>query len=195
MSGSGLLQNFHMALRHGPSCWCRSCVIDLRRALRDDPESVEEPLVAVDARGFRRMGPYDRPGRRSPVSDAGSASADRGPVEPSPSTPAGAERCESCASLRLSNDQLQLQLEHANSEIARLYVRLEELNASSRFASASSGPGEDLMRRIFTSQESDAAALLRDPLVILRSLRHHEQRLDALVCLQSALEDQLRSRP
>ena len=183
-----------MAVRHGPSCWCRSCVIDLRRSLRDEQEIFEEPPVAVDARGFRRMGPYDRPGHRSPASEVGSALADRGPVEPSPNTPAGAEHCDSCASLRMSNDQLRLQLEHANSEIARLNVRLEEMSASYRFAPDSSGPREDLVRRIFTSEESEAAALLRDPLVILRSLRHHEQRLDALVCLQSALEDQLRSR-
>ena len=45
ISGSRLLQIFHMAARHGPSCWCRVCVIDLRRSLRDEHDSFEEPLV------------------------------------------------------------------------------------------------------------------------------------------------------
>ena len=46
---------------------------------------------------------------------------------------------------------------------------------------------------VFTAiQESAGARLLRDPVLTVRCLRYHEQRLDALVNLFSEMQQQLR---
>ena len=140
------------------------------------------------------MGPYDRPGCRSPTSDLEFHALESEPVEPSPHTPADAVRCDSCDSLRASNAQLRLQIEHLTSENARLNLRLEELLASSRTSGDPSWTHAERVRMVFSAEEADATPLLCDPVVLLRALRYHEQRLDALVNLQSSLENELRSR-
>ena len=106
-------------------------------------------------------------------------------------------RCSNCASLREANDLLRLQLDHLNAENARLSLRLEELSSAASEAHIPSRHLADPVNLVFTSDATEAAALLRDPLVLLRlrSLRYHEQRLDTLVMLQSSLENELRARP
>ena len=177
-----------MADRHGPSCWCRLCVIELRRSLQTEPELSDEPFMEFDARGFRRMGPYDRPGRRSPESDLEVPALESEHVEPAPHTPADAVRCDSCSSLRE-------QIERLTSENTRLNLRVNELLAASRASSDQSRTEDDGVRLVFSAADTEAIPLLREPGVLLRALQYHEQRLDALASLQSALETQLRSRP
>ena len=184
-----------MADRHGPTCWCRSCVIELRRALQNEPEIADGPSVEFDARGFRRLGPYDRLGPRSPVSDFGGPAMESEPAEPSPNTPTDAVRCESCSALRVANAELRARIEHLTSENARLNIRLEEFMAASRTSGDQTRTEDERVRTVFSAAESEAALLLADPMVLLRALQYHEQRLDALVSVQTALETQLRSRP
>ena len=184
-----------MADLHGPTCWCRSCVIELRRSLQSEPESADGPSTEFDARGFRRLGPYDRPGPRSPLSDFGGPAMGSEPMEPSLNTPFDAVRCESCTALRIANAELRARIEHLTSENARLNIRVEEFMAASRASDNQSRTEDDRVRAVFSAAESEAALLLADPMVLLRALHYHEQRLDALVSVQTDLETQLRSRP
>ena len=185
----------NMAVRHGPTCWCRSCVIELRRALQHEPAVADGPSVEFDARGFRRLGPYDRPGPRSPASDFGGPAVESEPALSSPNTPTDAVRCESCSALRVANAELRARIEHLTSENARLNIRLEEFMAASRYSGDQTRTEDERVRAVFSAAESEAALLLSDPLVLLRALHYHEQRLDALVSVQTDLETQLRCRP
>ena len=170
-------------------------MIELRRSLQNEPESADGPSAEFDARGFRRLGPYDRPGPRSPASDFGGPAMESELAELSPNTPTDAVRCESCSALRVVNAELRARIEHLTSENARLNLRLEEFMAASRTSGAQPRTADERVRQIFYAAETEAAQVLADPRVLLRALQYHEQRLDALVHLQSALETQLRSRP
>ena len=133
--------------------------------------------------------------RGSPASDFGGPAMESELAELSPNTPTDAVRCESCSAVRVVNAELRARIEHLTSENARLNLRLEEFMAASRTSGAQPRTADERVRQIFYAAETEAAQVLADPRVLLRALQYHEQRLDALVHLQSALETQLRSRP
>ena len=146
--------------------------------------------VSLDRRGFIRLSAEDRPGVRSPVSENACSSPRDIPVASADSSPALRESeigypvrtasCASCELLRAEIAALRNELLLArSSEFHAIWDALHALQARVSEVSPSLEP--EHFSLVFTAiHESAWARLLRDPILMVRCLRYHEQRLDAL---------------
>ena len=189
---------------HPPACWCPDCVSSLRSELDADVlTSTIQSGVSLDRRGFIRLSAEDRPGVRSPVSENAISSPRDIPVASADSSPALRESeigypvrtasCASCELLRAEITALRHELLLArSSEFHAIWDALRALQARVSELSPSLEP--EHFSLVFTAiHESAGARLLRDPILMVRCLRYHEQRLDALVQMFSEMERQLRA--
>ena len=122
------------------------------------------------------------------------ASADSSPAlrESEIGYPVRTASCASCELLRAEIAALRNELLLArSSEFHAIWDALHALQARVSEVSPSLEP--EHFSLVFTAiHESAGARLLRDPILMVRCLRYHEQRLDALMQMFSEMERQLR---
>ena len=145
-------------------------------------------------RSGSRVGPYDRdrddrPGPRSPLESWEEDPEDVAGPGGEVTAPAASEVCSRCLALADENQRLRRCLHQAfdaaASEAATttlLWESIADLRRQMRsFSPVTSEAG---VGQIFLAEESEAIRLMRDPRLVLRALRYHEERLDAIVnCL------------
>ena len=142
-----------------------------------------------------RVGPYDRDrddrrGPRSPLESSWEADHEdlTGPDGEGPAPDACVE-CSRCLALADENQRLRRCLHHAfdaaASEAATTSLLWESIaDLRRQLRSLSPATSEAGVGQVFLAEESEAIRLMRDPRLVLRALRYHEERLDAIVnCL------------
>ena len=97
--------------------------------------------------------------------------------------------CSRCLALADENQRLRRCLHHAfdaaASEAATTSLLWESIaDLRRQLRALSPATSEAGVGQVFLAEESEAIRLMRDPRLVLRALRYHEERLDAIVnCL------------